>query len=146
MNPIKIYIVVLFACLIYGKAFALSPSGEYIWYPGQLSAHLQQKRLEESRERCVNVGYPGNFYAPAFQTFFRKKVNLSSETHIEWASTGNVKLSVDGKNTNYTRNQIQLPKGKHTLLFDVKSADNLPSIKVSFDGKSDVDSWQASLD
>ena len=45
-------------------------NGEYIWYPGQLSAHLQQKRLKESEKRCVNVGYPGKFYAPVYHTSF----------------------------------------------------------------------------
>lgn len=69
-------------------------NGEYIWYPGQLSAHLQQKRLKESEKRCVNVGYPGKFYAPVYHTSFCKEVNLPAETLMEWTSTGKVKVSV----------------------------------------------------
>ena len=72
-------------------------NGEYIWYPGQLSAHLQQKRLKESEKRCMNVGYPGKFYAPVYHTSFRKEVILPTETPIEWTSTGKVKVSVNGK-------------------------------------------------
>lgn len=47
---------------------------QYIWYPGQLSAHLQQIRLKESTARCLNVGYPGNFYKPLNHTSFSKRV------------------------------------------------------------------------
>ena len=33
----------------------------YMWYPGQLSAHLQRIQKEKSEARCINVSYPGNF-------------------------------------------------------------------------------------
>ncbi len=119
--------------------------GEYMWYPGQLSAHLQQKRLKESRQRCVNVGYPGNFYAPVFNTTFLKEVKLTQQTLITWASTGQVKLWVNDNEKAYRRNSITLPKGKYKLRFEVKADNTLPSIKVSFNGKASVEGWKAGL-
>ncbi|MDH6342195.1 hypothetical protein M2480_002111 [Parabacteroides sp. PFB2-12] len=119
---------------------------EYLWYPGQLSAHLQQKRVEESAERCVNVGYPGNFYAPAYSTSFRKTVHFAAETTLAWTSTGKAKLYINGKLSGTNDNSIRLPKGKHSLLFEVEAENNLPAIKVSLDGKPSVDGWEASLD
>lgn len=35
----------------------------YMWYPGQLAAFYQQQCAAISKERCVNVGYPGKFFA-----------------------------------------------------------------------------------
>ncbi len=128
------------------KTPELTGRGEYMWYPGQLSAHLQQKRLQESTERCVNVGYPGKFYVPVFKTSFRKEVKASSETKVEWTSTGSARLLVNGKEAEQTANSIKLAKGKSMLLFEVESPNNLPAIRVSFDGKTEVDAWQASLD
>lgn len=81
-------------------------NGEYIWYPGQLSAHLQQKRLKESEKRCVNVGYPGKFYAPVYHASFCKEVNLPAETLMEWTSTGKVKVSVNGKRSRQFRQKF----------------------------------------
>lgn len=117
--------------------------GEYLWYPGQLSAHLQQKRVKESAERCVNVGYPGKFYALVFKTSFRKEVNFPAETHVEWVSTGQVQALINGK---VSDSSIRLPKGKYVLQFDVETVENLPAIKVLFNGRCVVDGWKASLD
>lgn len=119
-------------------------NGEYLWYPGQLSAHLQQKRLDESQARCINVGYPGKFYAPVFKTLFRKEINFPAETTVTCESTGKVKAFVNG--TQQNDNTIKLPKGKSILLFEVETGEDLPAIKVFFDGKVSVDAWQASLD
>lgn len=120
--------------------------GEYIWYPGQLSAHLQQKRVKESVERCVNVGYPGKFYAPVFNTWFRKEMNVPSETVVQWESTGVVKATVNGKEASANNNSIRLPKGKSTLLLEVATENDLPSVKVSVGGQVVSDGWSTSLD
>jgi hypothetical protein len=127
------------------EALDRKSSGEYMWYPGQLSAHLQQKRLKESRERCVNVGYPGKFYAPANTTSFRKELNFSKKTTIEWKSTGQVKIIVNGQVFANTGNSLQLPRGKSSLVFVVETVNDLPSIRVSFNGQVSVDGWKVSL-
>lgn len=36
-------------------------NSRYMWYPGQLAAFYQQQCARISKERCVNVGYPGKF-------------------------------------------------------------------------------------
>lgn len=120
--------------------------GEFMWYPGQLSAHLQQKRMKESAERCVNVGYPGKFYAPVYKASFRKDLSLSSETKVEWTSTGNVKLFINGQQKDVASNSAVLPKGKSKVMFEVAAEDNLPSIKILLDGKVSAEGWSASLD
>lgn len=120
--------------------------GEYLWYPGQLSAHLQQKRMKESSQRCVNVGYPGKFYAPVYNTWFRKEINRPSETLVQWESTGVVKATINGKESTGNSNSIKLLKGKSILIFEVISENNLPSIKVSVNGQISSDNWSASLD
>ncbi|SHE89346.1 alpha-L-rhamnosidase-related protein [Dysgonomonas macrotermitis] len=120
--------------------------GEYIWYPGQLSAHLQQKRIKESAERCVNVGYPGKFYEPVNKTWFRKEINLPLEAIIQWESTGKVRASIKQKELTGNTNSIKLPKGKSILLLEVIAENNLPSVKVSVNGQITSDGWQASLD
>lgn len=124
---------------------ARATKGEYIWYPGQLSAHLQQKRVKESGERCLNVGYPGKFYAPVNKSLFRKELRLQTESTMEWIATGNVRLLLNGKEVE-SNNNITLPKGKTTLLFEVTTEENLPSLKVSINGEVNVVGWQASLD
>ena len=128
------------------KKLKIAHDAEYVWYPGQLSAHLQQKRLKESQERCINVGYPGNFYAPVNKTSFKKEVNLTTETKTEWRATGKVTVFVNGEQKPTTENEITLPKGKSTILFEVETKENLPTISVSFNGKTSVEGWNASLD
>lgn len=121
-------------------------NGEFLWYPGQLSAHLQQKRMKESAERCVNVGYPGKFYAPVYQTSFRKDINLLSETQMEWVSTGKVRLFVNGQEKEAVSNSVLLPKGSNKVLFEVSAENDLPSVKVILNGEASVAGWSASLD
>ncbi|WP_211316414.1 trehalase family glycosidase [Niabella yanshanensis] len=120
--------------------------GLFLWYPGQLSAHLQQRRLKESQERCVNVGYPGKFYAPVFRTVFRKDVNVQASATISWVSTGAVKLVVNGKEYPAPNQTARLPKGKLSLAFEVVATDDLPAVKIFFDGQPQTTGWQASLD
>ncbi|MDR1009914.1 MAG: hypothetical protein LBM04_02075 [Opitutaceae bacterium] len=133
------------------KAPARAAAGEYIWHPGQLSAHLQQKRRAESAARCVNVGYPGKFYAPSSKTLFRKEMILPSETIAEWTSTGAAKVFLDGAPVADTPapgagNPIKLPKGKSILLFEIESAAGLPALKITIGNQPSADGWQSSLD
>ncbi len=119
---------------------------EYLWYPGQLSAHLQQLRMKESQKRCVNVGYPGNFYKPLSTSYFKKNLNVSRETKVSWKSTGSVELFLNDKKINQQGHAFFLPKGKNTLLFKVSSENDLPAISVTLNNEISVEGWQASLD
>lgn len=44
----------------------------WMWYPGHLGAWFQQVQRTKSAERCVNVGYPGNFFAYTDTVYFKK--------------------------------------------------------------------------
>ena len=54
-------------------------NGTYMWYPGQLSAHMQNFQKQKSEERCTYVGYPGKFNEASFRSFFRKTVHLKQK-------------------------------------------------------------------
>lgn len=81
-------------------------AGQYIWYPGQLAAYLQRQQLQRSKERCVNVGYPGKFTQPAPATWFRKGAEvtkLSSDGHLPALYVDNPsewEVSLDGEQWN----------------------------------------------
>ena len=47
---------------------------------------------------------------------------------------------------NSDKSSLTLPKGKSTLLFKVETDNNLPAIKVSFNGEVSTDHWKASMD
>ena len=82
-----------------------------------------------------------------YHASFCKEVNLPAETLMEWTSTGKVKVSVNGKEAgNSDKSSLTLPKGKSTLLFKVETDNDLPAIKVSFNGEVSTDHWKASMD
>ena len=114
----------------------------YIWYPGQLAAYRQQWLRAQSRERCVNVGYPGKFNPTAQQTMFRKTVKLNADLQLQWQAAGasNVTAQVDGQ---AATQGITLKRGRHTLLFNVQTSGQLPALIVR---GIDAEGWQASLD
>lgn len=125
---------------------ASSFKSTYLWYPGQLSAHLQQKRLAESKARCVNVGYPGKFYAPVYKTYFKTEVDLQTSASLTWQATGGVNITVNGQTVNTSDNTIELEKGRSQILLEVNSNNDLPALKVMLNNKALVKNWKASLD
>ena len=123
----------------------------YMWYPGQLSAHLQRIQKEKSADRCMNVGYPGNFTKDLSRTLFRKEIRLSKETEICWNAAGKVILSVNGikQKTNEQTAEIKrfcLMPGKHILLFDIQTIRRLPALIIKGENIENTDGWQVSLD
>lgn len=128
------------------EKYNFKSQGEYIWHPGQLSAHLQRIRLIESNQRCVNVGYPGNFYKPVAKTYFLANINLPSEAVMEWKSTGRERLYVNGKEINSPVNSHELRSGKSIVQFKVETDSTLPAIKIALNGKPFLQEWQASID
>ena len=125
---------------------AASFESSFFWYPGQLSAHLQQKRLAESKARCVNVGYPGKFYAPVYKTYFKTEVDLETSATLTWQATGDVNITVNGQSVIISDNSIDLEKGRSLIRFEVNANNDLPALKVKLNNKVLVKNWKASLD
>ena len=119
----------------------------FMWYPGQLSAFFQQQCVKLSKNRCVNVGYPGKFYSCSKQAYFKKEILLKETKSIYWSSPKKTSLSVDGVIKDTPENRISLSAGKHTLLFSVKTKESLPCI--IFSGCKEVENikgWKVSTD
>lgn len=94
-------------------------SSTYMWYPGQLAAYYQQQHRESSKERCVNVGYPGNFFAMNNHVYFKKDVRLKEATELQWAGPSIIMLYVNGEKQATSDNKFRLPAGQLSLLFEV---------------------------
>jgi len=118
----------------------------YMWYPGQLAAFYQQQCAAVSKERCVNVGYPGKFFAISHKAYFRKDIKLNKETTIKWAGPSSITLYVNGVKQSTPNNQMTLDKGKATLLFEVITEHSLPCIIFDNEQIGDPTSWQVSMD
>lgn len=119
----------------------------YMWYPGQLAAFQQQKCKEISQSRCVNVGYPGKFFAANTQAYFKKTIRLKEATAIRWTGPEKITLFVNGNEITSPERNTVLPLGKHTLLFQVKTNKTLPCIIVEGNKEIEDDKgWYASMD
>jgi len=118
----------------------------YMWYPGQLAAFYQKQCADISKERCVNVGYPGKFFAISHQAYFKKEIRLNKETTIKWVSPSAVTLYVNDVKQTIPNNQITLQPGKSELMFEVKTTSSLPCIMFDDRDFGDFTTWQVSLD
>ncbi len=118
----------------------------YMWYPGQLAAFYQKQCADISKERCVNVGYPGKFFAINHQAYFKKEIKLNKETTIKWASPSAVTLYLNGTKQVVSNNQLTLKPGKSILMFEVITTNSLPCIIFDNPEFGDFTTWQVSLD
>ncbi len=134
------------ACKIKPSADAETWNSSYMWYPGQLSAHLQRVQKEKSVERCVNVGYPGVFFKDEQSVYFRKEIKLTEEVEIAWNTSGTVIFSINGKKQDADLREYRLSPGRYVLEFDVKTDNMLPAIIVKGKNVEDVKGWAVSLD
>ncbi len=119
----------------------------YMWYPGQLAAYLQQWCLAKSKERCVNVGYPGKFFSPVNHASFRKVVNLRESSMMMWIGRGKVTITVNGKEVSLSNQMAMLPSGRSVLQVDVITDNQLPCVMLA--GNKEVENmqgWQVCLD
>ena len=119
---------------------------QYMWYPGQLAAFYQQQCAQISKDRCVNVGYPGKFFAKCNKAYFRNEVKLNKETAIRWEGPLGAILYINGVRQACTDKRVVLPAGSTSLLFEVVTDDTLPCIIVEGAGLEDVGKWQVSMD
>lgn len=121
-------------------------NSRYMWYPGQLAAFYQQQCARISKERCVNVGYPGKFFAKNNHAWFRKEVRLKKESSLCWEGPSDIVLYINGVKQSVSGKQAILPAGRSSLLFEVTTDDSLPCIILKGAGLENPDEWQVSMD
>lgn len=121
-------------------------NSRYMWYPGQLAAFYQQQCARISKERCVNVGYPGKFFAKNNHAWFRKEVRLKKESSLCWEGPSDIILYINGVKQSVFGKQVILPVGRSSLLFEVTTDDSLPCIILKGAGLENPDEWQVSMD
>ena len=121
-------------------------NSRYMWYPGQLAAFYQQQGARISKERCVNVGYPGKFFAKNNHAWFRKEVRLKKESSLCWEGPSDIILYINGVKQSVSGKQVILPVGRSSLLFEVTTDDSLPCIILKGAGLENPDEWQVSMD
>ena len=121
-------------------------NSRYMWYPGQLAAFYQQQCARISKERCVNVGYPGKFFAKNNHVWFRKEVRLKKESSLCWEGPSDIVLYINGVKQFVSGKQVILPVGRSSLLFEVTTDDSLPCIILKGAGLENLDEWQVSMD
>ena len=121
-------------------------NSRYMWYPGQLAAFYQQQCARISKERCVNVGYPGKFFAKNNHVWFRKEVRLKKESSLCWEGPSDIVLYINGVKQSVSGKQVILPVGRSSLLFEVTTDDSLPCIILKGAGLENLDEWQVSMD
>ena len=121
-------------------------NSRYMWYPGQLAAFYQQQCARISKERCVNVGCPGKFFAKNNHAWFRKEVRLKKESSLCWEGPSDIILYINGVKQSVSGKQVILPVGRSSLLFEVTTDDSLPCIILKGAGLENPDEWQVSMD
>lgn len=121
-------------------------NSRYMWYPGQLAAFYQQQCARISKERCVNVGYPGKFFAKNNHVWFRKEVRLKKESSLCWEGPSDIVLYINGVKQSVSGKQVILPVSRSSLLFEVTTDDSLPCIILKGAGLENPDEWQVSMD
>lgn len=121
-------------------------NSRYMWYPGQLAAFYQQQCARISKERCVNVGYLGKFFAKNNHAWFRKEVRLKKESSLCWEGPSDIILYINGVKQSVSGKQVILPVGRSSLLFEVTTDDSLPCIILKGAGLENPDEWQVSMD
>lgn len=121
-------------------------NSRYMWYPGQLAAFYQQQCARISKERCVNVGYPGKFFAKNNHAWFRKEVRLKKESSLCWEGPSDIILYINGVKQSVSGKQVILPVGRSSLLFEVTTDDSLPCIILKGAGLENLNEWQVSMD
>ncbi len=117
----------------------------YMWYPGQLSALLQDRLQYKSKERATNVGYPDYFYEKEPVAYFQRKLKLKDSTTIKWAGSESIICFINGKSIDKSLREYTLSSGTTDLLFEVFDEKGLPCIIVN-GLAGDTKYWEVSLD
>ena len=115
----------------------------YMWYPGQLAAYRQQWLREQSKARCMDVGYVGKFNPMQEVTWFKVQLVAKDSTPLEYAAAGSQGVEITDNGKPFTG---QLSKGKHELVFTVTTRNQLPALMVQHSSQFSIVSCQSSLD
>ena len=99
----------------------------WIWFPGQLAAHLHTLVSQRAFRRCAHIGYPGTFYHAEHYVFLRRSVTLVAPLAVRWsAPLGRTRVRINGSEGDITRSQALLPVGKVDLLVSIDMTESLP--------------------
>ncbi len=103
----------------------------YAWYPGQLASYLQAQQRQKSVERCVNVGYPGKFFAPQSEVVFRSKMSAEQANALSWSATGESSVRHEGGyamltvSTDGTRHEAEKKQMSNNSFFIIRCSDSV---------------------
>jgi hypothetical protein len=116
----------------------------WIWYPGDFELWLSSQIQVERTER-------GMFYAPFWRmdrhtplVTFSKTVDLEQEEEVNIQVDGRFYLRIDGQFVYENREKVRLPKGKHTIHFQVYNTVTPPSVRVEGTTVVSDRTWQTS--
>ena len=115
----------------------------YMWYPGQLAAYRQQWLREQSKARCMDVGYVGKFNPMQEVTWFKVQLVAKDSTPLEYAAAGSQGVEITDNGKPFTGHLL---KGKHELVFTVTTRNQLPALMVQHSSQFSIVSCQSSLD
>jgi hypothetical protein len=122
-------------------------TAQWIWYPGQLAAHRQARRVLRSMERCAKVGYPGNFRQPLPFAAFRMKRSAARDIAVRWsASPGRVRTLLGGVGADVTLRSGIFRSGHQNIEVQIDFALGLPCLWLDGEEFSTGPDWEASLD
>lgn len=134
-------------CVVHARPGRPAWKAAWIWYPGQLTAHLQTRLVQQALERCTNVGYPGRYRQAERFAYFRKRAALPANSTIRWAGPGGrVRLLINGEGSDVTRRDAELKKGEVELVCEVDFSESLPCLILEGGSFTTGAGWEASLD
>ncbi len=119
----------------------------WVWYPGQLGAHLNTNVFQKAIRRCTHIGFPGNFRQPDYHAEYRLFVSLGQEVLARWAvPAGRTRVRINGREGDITLRQARIPQGDVEILVSVDMTVSLPCLLLEAPGLSTGMGWEASLD
>lgn len=119
----------------------------WIWFPGQLAAHLHTFVSQRTFRRCIHIGYPGDFQRPVYYAFFRRQLELTANTPVRWAAPlGRTRMRINGREGDITIREGILPQGRVDLLVTIDMTESLPCFLLEAEGVNSGLGWEASLD
>ncbi len=122
-------------------------AARWIWYPGQLAAHLHTEVSRTAFERVANIGYPGSYERPEYGVWFRRRLTLAAGTPVRWARPlGRTRVRVNGREGDITVSRGLFPAGTVEILVMQDLMLSLPCFLLEGEGAATGDGWEASLD